>query len=201
MYTARAQIDFYGEAEFSVAVETSAAEDGIPQEIETALFCLYAARQVANLRALPGVGASVGHTLLAIDVNDPRKSLREALGETEIVPARPGRETRSFTAELRFRSLARGVRFKLKARGFGIRAVGTGYYVPTAVMGLLYYLLDQRRGDVAYQAMLVAAARNLGAMAARGNIGIRNQVSAALAATAEGWRNPEPPEGVVLESL
>ena len=180
-----------------MAVETSGSEDGLAQEIETALFCLYTARQVANLRGLPGVGASIGQSLLAIDANNPGDSLRAALGEAQIVSGRPG-ATKTFVAELRFPSLARGVRFKLKARGFGLRAVGTGYYAPTSVVGLLYYLLQQRQQDAAYQAMLVAAARNLGAIAACRTIGIRNQVSAALAAAAEGWRSLEPPEGAEL---
>jgi hypothetical protein len=176
------EVWFPQQDEASVFLESSFTDPDEEQFHETALFALYAARQLANLR---GEGASLAFVLQTTDTRNPLAQAKERLGEVRVVsPRHQGAGRKGFTCELR--PDKRGF-FKLHQHGFGIMRRGVGYYAPTSTLALLSWLLDRRKDNSVYQRALSATAENVGILGMQGAITITSQAALAMQATAAAW--------------
>jgi hypothetical protein len=175
------EIWFRQQNEVTVFLESSIPDTDEEQFYETSLFALYAARQIANLRA---EGASLAFVLQTTDTSNPLAQALERLDEVRVSsPGGPGGR-KGFTCELRPDKRAF---FKLNAHGFGMMGRGVGYYAPTSTLALLYWLLERRKDDATYQRALAATAENLGILGMRGQITVTSQAPLAMQAASAAW--------------
>jgi hypothetical protein len=177
------EIWFTQPEEVSVFLESLVTDPDAEKFYETSLFALYAARQIANLRA---EGAWLASVLQTTDTSDPLPQVVERLDEVRVVApnARAAGGRKGF--EARLRPEKRGF-FKLYARGFGLMGRGAGYYAPTSTLALLYLLLNRRTSDGEYQRALAATAESIGIFGSRGMITITSQAQLAMQAAAAAW--------------
>jgi hypothetical protein len=176
------EIWFPQQNEVSVFLESAIPDPDEEQFYETSLFALYAARQIANLRA---EGASLAFVLQTTDTSNPLAQTRERLDEVRVSsPRGAGGGRKGFTCELR---PDRQACFRLHAHGFGMMGRGVGYYAPTSTLALLYWLLARRKADATYQRALAATAENIGILGMRGAITVTSQSPLAMEAAAAAW--------------
>jgi hypothetical protein len=176
-----AEVWFQEQDEWTVTLSSTLAD---PDEglYETMLFCLFAARQIANLRG-DAQAQALGEALTLIDEDAPLASVIERL-EAWRTPSHNPMGRKGFTAELR----EDGRRFfKLGTHGFGLRSKGIGYYAPVSVLALLVRLLDSRADDDEYQRALGTAARGIGYASGDGLLGIRQHTEIAMMTASAAW--------------
>lgn len=198
------EVWFPQQNEVSVFLESSVGDPEEEQSLETGLFALYAARQIANLG---GDGYSLAAVLQATDTAEPLSQAEQRLGDVRVTSPRASGGRKGFTVELRPDERAF---FKLKAHGFGMMGKGVGYYAPTSTLALLYWLLNRRKDDRTYQRALAAAAENVGIAGSQGLINVTSQADIAMQAAGAAWGEAieaqqaaeiEAPEGLDVESL
>lgn len=177
------EVWFPQQNEVSVFLESSIPDTDEEQFYETSLFALYAARQIANLRA---EGSSLAFVLQTTDTSNPLAQTQARLDEVRVSSPRGGGGggRKGFTCELRPDKRAF---FKLNAHGFGMMGRGVGYYAPTSTLALLYWLLDRRKDDATYQRALAATAENVGVLGIQGAITVTSQAPLAMQAASAAW--------------
>jgi hypothetical protein len=181
----RAEIWFPQQDEWTVSVTSTLSDGDQERFFETMLFCLFAARQIANLRG-DQPAQSLCQMLTLIDEDAPLESVTDRVEALRTPSPKPvGRK--GFTADLRKQD--RGF-FKLGTHGFGILSKGIGYYAPVSTLALLAWLLDRRVDDEEYQKALGTAARGLGHAGNEGHLGIREHTEAAMKTAGAAWMQP-----------
>jgi hypothetical protein len=200
------EIWFLQQDEVTVFLESSYFDEDDPEEDderfhETALFALFAARQIANFRN-DQVAQSLSAALMSLDEANPLGDLEARLAGDLLVrsPARNDGGRKGFTAELR--PDKRGA-FKLYPRGFGLLGRGVAYYAPTSTLALLCWLLRRRPDDALYQRALGATARFIGYAGSQGMLTARSQVRVAMQVFAGAWSQAmdEDADGVDADVL
>jgi hypothetical protein len=183
----RAEVWFPQQDEWTVTLASTLSDPEEEGFQETTLFCLFAARQIANLRGDASAQA-LGEMLTLVDENDPIAAVTGRLEALRTPSPEPvGRK--GFTAELREEDRKF---FKLGTHGFGLRSKGIGYYAPVSVLALLAWLLKRRADDREYQRTLGTAARSIGYASAEGLLGIRQHTETAMLTALAAWT--ETPE-------
>lgn len=167
----------------SVYLESSVVDPDEERFLETSLFALFAARQIANF-GRDWVGQSLSATLADIDPASALADVTSRLGDVRLASEFSGSGRKGFTAELRPEK--RGF-FKLKIHGMGFMGKGAGYYGPTATLCVLAHLLGRRTDDPEYQYAVAATAKFVGLAGMRGAIGVTSQAPIAMEAAAAGW--------------
>jgi hypothetical protein len=171
-------------------------EDGSYDDMtsyDTMLFCLFAARQIANLRG-DTFATSLAVKLSGIDPEASFAAARELLAPVRVSsrathgPPHGVKRPKGFTAEFR---PARGSFFKLHTHGFGVLSKGIGYYAPTSTLALLTWLLGTRHEDPAYQRALGAAARGIGIAGVEGLLGVRSHTAVAMKTAGAALLDPD----------
>lgn len=199
------EIWFPQQNEVTVFLESSIVDPDEEQSVESCLFTLYAARQIANLNGSERM--TLAQFLYDTDTSDPLAQTDQRLGGVRVSSpvSRGGRK--GFTVEMR---PDKRMFFKLNPHGFGMLGKGIGYYAPTSTMALLYWLLKRREDDPTYQRALSAAAENIGIAGLQGMITVASQATIAMQAASAAWGEAfeaeredefEPPEGLDLSSL
>jgi hypothetical protein len=177
-----AEVWFPQQDEWTVTLTSTLSDPDEERLYETMLFCLFAARQIANLRG-DAPAQALGQMLTLIDEDAPLASVTERLEALRTPSPKPmGRK--GFTANLREQD--RGF-FKLGTNGFGLRSKGIGYYAPVSVLALLARLLESRADDDEYQRALGAAARGIGYAGGDGLLGIRQHTETAMMTASAAW--------------
>jgi hypothetical protein len=190
------EIWFPQQDEVTVFLESSYVDEDDDDDerfYETALFALFAARQIANFRN-DQIAQSLSAVLMDIDEECPLADIEARLhGDLEVrSPARKEGGRKGFTAELRPDKRAA---FKLWPHGFGLLGKGVAYYAPTSTLALLCWLLRRRSDDPIYQSALGATARFIGYAGSQGMITPRSQVQVAMQTTAGAWTQVMEGEG------
>jgi hypothetical protein len=178
----RAEVWFPRQDEWTVSVTSSLSDPDNERLWETMLFCLFASRQIANLRGDLQAQA-LCHALTLIDEDAPLASVTERAEALRTPSPKPGGR-KGFTADLLEQE--RGF-FKLGTHGFGILSKGIGYYAPVSTLALLAWLLDRRVDDEEYQQALGTAARGIGYAGNGGLLGIRQHTEVAMKTAGAVW--------------
>src|SRR6266511_5104804 len=183
------EIWFPQQNEVTVFLESSITDDDEERFYESAVFALYAARQIANLR---DEGMSLALVLQSTDTSSPLNQTKERLDDVRVLSPTGGDSGRKgFSAKFRPEKRAY---FKLHLHGFGMTGRGVGYYAPTSTLALLYWLLNRRKDDPVYQRALAATAENVGILGSRGQITVTSQAPLAMEATAAAWAEAQHAE-------
>jgi hypothetical protein len=194
------EIRFHADDEASLRLQSTAQGDA-EKQAEIVLFCLYAARAIANLRqtdsarmlteALVGLVDASDEDLAAFAAGDgPATSDVDAIRVTFLEQGEAAPNERMFQATVRFLGNEPNPRivFTMKPRGFGLLGKSVDYYAPGSVLVLLYSLLKRRADDVAFMRRLGTSAGAIGRLAATDKYAFGNQMDVAVAAADVGWR-------------
>jgi hypothetical protein len=179
------EVHFHDQDSVSCFFESTAT--GSKQQFGEILhFCAFSARQLQNIGNHPEADQAA-YMLRELDGEPERLGVLANSGrsgdlELAEYAGSQGRkrfETRLDTTDQKFR-------FKLKAKGFGFRATGMGYYVPSSITALLMYFGKRNQNDAGYLAGLAQAASLLGQLQLEGSLSGRSQINLALFCTATG---------------
>jgi hypothetical protein len=193
------EVRFPADDEASVLLRSTGSGQA-DKQAELILFCLYAARAIANLRQTDAARALV-RSLAAFEqatVDEVREFVqgdgpRTGTGdEINVVFAPPDQafsNDKSFHANVRYIGEESNPRifFTMKPRGFGLLGKGVDYYAPGSVLVLLYSLFKRREEDESYLRRLARAAGLIGQLAAADKYAFGNQMDVAVAAADLGW--------------
>jgi hypothetical protein len=178
----RAEVWFPQQDEWTVTVTGTISDPEQQRFYETMLFCLFSARQIANLRGDAQAQALV-EILTLVDEDAPLASVETRLEDLRTPSPKPvGRK--GFTADLLEQD--RGF-FKLGTHGFGLLSKGIGYYAPLSTLALLAWLLNERADDQEYQQALGTAARGIGYEGQAGHLGVRQHTDVAMMTAGAAW--------------
>ena len=172
------EVHFYDQDEFSVLLETNGGPD---EQLGEILMCSsFAVRQILNMGSRTPPALSLVDYLACLQAGIKDVGALDDSSGPHLVAYRgiPGR--RRFLADLHCEGGA--PRFNLRAKGFGLRATGMGYYAPTAVGALVSYLVTRRREDDEYCAQLARAMAHCAGSFLGGSVTIANQGQVTLAA-------------------
>ncbi len=193
------EVWFQQQDQVTIFLESSIADSDEEQFYETALFTLFASRQMANGRG-DWASQSLAEALFSLDERNPLVDVESRL-EGEVMVGSPSTRggRKGFTAE--FRPEKRAF-FKLHLHGFGMLGKGVDYYAPTSTLALLCWLLRRRSDDPAYQRAMGTAAKAVGAAGTAGMITVMSQAEIAMQAAGAGWMRPDDilPEGFELSA-